>query len=79
MDLNHFDKLPDSALVPVTAFPALMGIAVSTAWRRCRTEPDFPKPIRLSQKCTRFEVGAIRRFVAARAGAALQTPAEEAA
>lgn len=63
-DLSHFDSLPDSALMPVTVFRPLAGIAPSTAWRRAKLEPDFPQPIRLGAKCTRFRVGDIRRFIA---------------
>lgn len=67
-DLSNFDSLPDSAMVPVKAFPVLAGIAVSTAWRRAKTEPKFPQPIRLSPKCTRFRVGDIRAFFASAQG-----------
>lgn len=67
MDLKNFDSLPDSALVPVTAFRALAGIAPSTVWRRTSLEPDFPKPVRLGAKCTRFRVGDIRRLLAGNA------------
>lgn len=63
-DCSNFDSLPDSAMVPVTIFESLAGIAVSTAWRRAKNEPDFPKPIRLGGKCTRFKVADIRRFLA---------------
>lgn len=62
-DLSQFDKLPDSAMVPVKAFPVLAGIAVSTAWRRAKSEPSFPQPVRLGVKCTRFRVGDIRKFI----------------
>jgi len=63
-DLENFDSLPDSALVPITAFRPLAGIAPSTAWRRTNLEPDFPKPVRLGNRCTRFRVGEIRAFLA---------------
>lgn len=63
-DLEKFDSLPDSALVPITAFRPLAGIAPSTAWRRTNLEPDFPKPVRLGNRCTRFRVGEIRAFLA---------------
>ncbi len=63
-DPEKFDSLPDSALVPITAFRPLAGIAPSTAWRRTSLEPDFPKPVRLGNRCTRFRVGDIRAFLA---------------
>jgi predicted DNA-binding transcriptional regulator AlpA len=62
-DPSQFNSLPDSALVSVKAFPVLAGIAVSTAWRRAKLEPDFPQPVRLGVGCTRFRVGDIRRFL----------------
>jgi predicted DNA-binding transcriptional regulator AlpA len=68
-DVSHFDKLPDAALVPVKAFSAVMDAGDSTIWRRAKTEPDFPQPIRLGTKCTRWKVGDIRAFIAARAAA----------
>lgn len=75
-DFKDFDALPDSALVPVTAFRPLAGIAPSTAWRRARIDPNFPKPIRLGGgKCTRFRVGEIRAFLAGNSPA-LVAPAE---
>ncbi|OOG57452.1 AlpA family phage regulatory protein [Polaromonas sp. C04] len=68
-DVSHFDQLPDAALVPVKAFSAVMDAGDSTIWRRAKTEPDFPQPIRLGTKCTRWKVGDIRAFIAARAAA----------
>lgn len=64
MDVKIFDALPDSAMVPVTAFRPLADIAPSTAWRRAKLEPGFPQPVVLGVKCTRFRVGDIRRFLA---------------
>lgn len=68
-DVSHFDKLPDAALIAINALAAVMGKGVSTAWRDIRTDPDFPKPIRLSAGCTRFRVGDIRQYLAGKAGA----------
>ncbi len=66
-DVSHFDALPDSALVAISALAAVTGGGVSTAWRHVRTDPDFPKPIRLSAGCTRFRVGDIRAYLAKKA------------
>jgi prophage regulatory protein len=46
-----------------------LGKGVSTAWRDVRTDPDFPKPIRLSAGCTRFKVGDIRAYLAKKVNA----------
>ena len=63
-DVSHFDQLPDSAMVPVKAFSAVLDAGDSTIWRRAKTEPSFPQPIRLGTKCTRWKVGDIRAFIA---------------
>lgn len=69
MPTSNFEKfhlLPDETFVPVKVFPLMAGIAVSTAWRRAKLEPDFPKPVRLGRRCTRFRLGDIRRFLTER-------------
>lgn len=63
-NVSHFDQLPDSAMVPVTAFSAMLDAGDSTIWRRAKTEANFPQPIRLGTKCTRWKVGDIRAFIA---------------
>ncbi len=68
-DVSNFDKLPDSALIAISAVAAVMGKGVSTVWRDIRNDPDFPPPIRLSAGCTRFRVGDFRRYLAAKADA----------
>ena len=68
-NVSHFDQLPDSAMVPVKSFSAVLNAGDSTIWRRAKAEPDFPQPIRLGVKCTRWKVGDIRAFIAARAAA----------
>jgi len=64
-NVSQFDQLPDSAMVPVKAFSAMLGAGDSTIWRRSKNEPDFPKPKRFGTKCTRWNVGEIRTFIAA--------------
>lgn len=63
-DVSHFDKLPDAAMVAIKALAAVMGQGISTTWRNCQLDPDYPKPIRLSPGCTRFNVGDIRAYLA---------------
>ena len=56
-------------MVPVKAVSALLDAGDSTVWRRAKLESDFPQPIRLGTKCTRWKVGDIRAFIAAKAAA----------
>jgi len=39
-----------------------LGVGVATFWRWARTRPDFPQPIRLSPRCTVFDVEALRTW-----------------
>ncbi len=64
LNLKDFDSFPDSALVPITVFPEMMGIAISTAHRRASEDPTFPKKVKLGNRCARFRVGEIRAFMA---------------
>lgn len=69
VDISHFDKLPDAAMISVKALATVVAKGVSTVWRNCQQDPDFPKPIRLGPGCTRFKVGDIRAYLAVKAGA----------
>ncbi len=68
-NVSHFDTLPNAALISIKALAAVQGQGVSTLWRHCKQDPDFPKPIRLSPGCTRFNVGEIRAYLAKKAAA----------
>lgn len=63
-----FDQWPDEALVDVPVVGALTGSGESTVWSRVKNDPDHPKPIKLSARCTRFRVGDIRRYIRLKAG-----------
>ncbi|RYH21641.1 MAG: AlpA family phage regulatory protein [Alcaligenaceae bacterium] len=61
----NFDDLPASALVSVRVLAETLGISRATVWRRIAYAPDaFPKPMRQSVRCTRFNVGDIRSYIA---------------
>lgn len=64
VNISGFDKLPDEAMTSVKVIAALTGNGVSTVWRYAALNPDFPKPIKLSARCTRFRVGDIRAWLA---------------
>jgi len=61
-DPSRYASLPDAALVQVGAFTDLLAISRSTAWRRAKLEPDFPKPVKIGPKATRWRLGDLRRL-----------------
>lgn len=58
--LRHFDSLPDSANVRVGVVAALFGVSIATIWRQVR-RGAFPKPRKLSDRATAWNVGELRR------------------
>jgi len=44
----------------------LTGVAESTWWEWSRTMPDFPKPIRISTRCTRWDRAEIEAWLETR-------------
>lgn len=64
VNISGFDQLPDEAMTSVKVIAALTGNGVSTVWRYAALNPDFPKPIKLSARCTRFRVGEVRAWLA---------------
>ncbi|MDR6377315.1 helix-turn-helix transcriptional regulator [Paraburkholderia caledonica] len=46
-----------------------LGIGVSTFWRYAKTIPDFPKPVKLSPRCTIFFESQLNDWLASRAAA----------
>ena len=60
---TNFDKLPDSAGVPVAVFAVVASVGVSTIWARAKRDPGFPQPVRCGPKSTLFNVGDIRRLL----------------
>jgi predicted DNA-binding transcriptional regulator AlpA len=66
LNIAGFDKLPDEAMTSVKVIAALTGNGVSTVWRYAALNPDFPKPIKLSARCTRFRVGEVRAYLNSR-------------
>ena len=72
-NVSHFDTLPNAANISIKAFAAVNGQGVSTLWRHCKQDPDFPRPIRLSAGCSRFNVGEIRSYLAKKAAASRHT------
>lgn len=64
LNISQIGNLPDAAYISVKVIAALTGNGVSTVWRYAANDPDFPKPIKLSARCTRFRVGEVRAWLA---------------
>lgn len=67
--MNHFDSLPDAALIRQRQL--LIGIlpfSGATLWRRVKSG-DFPQPIKLNEgNVTAWRVGDVREWLAAQGG-----------
>ena len=70
-----FDALPDSAYIRESQLvqspkrpdtPAPLPFSAPTLWRKVKAG-TFPKPIKLSERVTAFNVGAVRAWLTAQA------------
>ena len=70
-----FDALPDSAYIRESQLvqspkrpdtPAPLPFSAPTLWRKVKAG-TFPKPIKLSERVTAFNVGAVRAWMTAQA------------
>jgi predicted DNA-binding transcriptional regulator AlpA len=62
--LQNFDLLPDSANVRQPVVEALFACSSATVWRRVK-DRRIPKPKKLSARVTAWNVGELRRALAA--------------
>ena len=58
--LRHFDSLPTAAFVREPIVVALLGVSSATIRRRVK-DGAFPKPRKLSNRVTAWNVGELRR------------------
>jgi predicted DNA-binding transcriptional regulator AlpA len=65
--LRHFDQLPDSAHVRQPVVQGLYGFGNSTLWRRVQAGA-IPAPVKLGPRTTAWNVGELRRDLAAKRG-----------
>lgn len=61
--LVGFDSLPDSAHVDVRVVAPLLGGSIPSVWRWSRLN-KIPRPVTIGQGCTRWNVGALREYLA---------------
>jgi len=57
---------PD-ALLKITTAATLTGGGISTVYHRARTDPTFPKLIKLGARCTRIRAGDLTAWLKAQA------------
>lgn len=67
--LENFDSLPDSANVRVPVVAGLYGYSIPTVWRNARLGL-IPKPRKLSDRVTAWNVGELRKALNPSANAA---------
>jgi predicted DNA-binding transcriptional regulator AlpA len=65
--LANFDAMPNSAYIRLPVIQALYGVSSSTIWRGCRNG-TIPKPSKLSERCTAWNVGLVRAALAVKKG-----------
>lgn len=66
--LANFDEMPASAYIRLPVMLALYGISAATLWRNCK-RLKIPQPVKLSERVTAWNVGAIKADLAAKAAA----------
>lgn len=67
-----FDNLPATGYVRQSQLiPAPVPFSSATLWRKCKSG-DFPKPVKLSERVTAWEVGQVREWLEAQAAKATQ-------
>ena len=66
--LANFDQLPDSAYIRLPVLMRLYGVSSATCWRGVKNG-TIPKPSKLSERCTAWNVGLVRVALAAKAAA----------
>ncbi len=64
--LANFDAMPNSAYIRLPVIKALYGVSSATIWRGVKIG-TIPKPCKLSERCTAWNVGLVRAALAAKA------------
>ena len=64
--LANFDDMPNSAYIRLPIIKALYGVSSATIWRGVKIG-TIPKPSKLSERCTAWNVGLVRAALAAKA------------
>lgn len=65
--LTNFSSMPDEAYIRLNTVKRLYGVSSATVWRKSKAL-TMPSPIKLSERCTAWNVGQIRADLAAKVG-----------
>jgi predicted DNA-binding transcriptional regulator AlpA len=66
--LANLDLMPNSAFVRLPVVAMAYGYSKATVWRNVK-KGTMPKPVKISERCTAWNVGLIRADLAAKAAA----------
>ena len=66
-EVIDFDDLPDQAYIRVAAVARIFACSVPSIWRWA-AHGTFPKPTKLSDRISAWQVGELRRLLAVRRG-----------
>ncbi len=64
--LTNFDQLPNSAYIRLPVLMGLYGISSASCWRGVKNG-TIPKPCKLTERTTAWNVGMVRADLAAKA------------
>ena len=64
--LQNFDQTPNSAFIRLPIVMRLYGVSAATIWRGVKNG-TIPKPSKLTQRTTAWNVGLVRAALAAKA------------
>ncbi len=64
--LANFDQLPNSGFIRLPVLKALYGISSASCWRGVK-KGSIPKPCKLTERTTAWNVGVVRADLAAKA------------
>ena len=65
--LANFDQLPKSAYIRLPVIMALYGVSAPTIWRGVQ-KGSVPKPTKLTERTTAWNVGLVRADLISKAG-----------
>lgn len=64
----HAAQIADALLTLRTA-SAVAGLSIATLYRKSKSDPTFPKLVRMGKRCTRVRAADLTSWLASKAGA----------